>query len=401
MTSSLDMIRGRSNIVTLTNNSGGPLIAGDVCIQDTSADENVTTTTSANSTNKVLIAAEAIASAASGRFYESGYCPFVNVNASVTRGHYLFTHTVAKQATGSASYAAGAFGRILKSGTSPSAIIYSATAQTSGSNATQIQGVNVSATTPTTNQVLKYDSSYWVPSAAGGGGGTALKRIWSPDMPPASPTTQNDEFNDGSLDVKWSEFDPNSVLTVSESSTYNLVSLTQATRAGSNITGIYQTIPAGDFTIWARVSMLVQRRNYFLTGLALWENPADTSKSITTIGLTSNASATLFEIIHWTNHNTFNSAVLTINIDLQTHAYLRVRRASTSYFAAYSTDGISWWEFGGDIGPLATPTKFGVFTDNEAMTVDGVGVFPFFRYLASDVGTYGIMPGALIDQGTF
>ena len=30
MTASLDMIRGRSNIVTMTNNSGGALIAGDV-----------------------------------------------------------------------------------------------------------------------------------------------------------------------------------------------------------------------------------------------------------------------------------------------------------------------------------------------------------------------------------
>lgn len=129
MTTATDMIRGRSNIVTLTNNSGGALVAGDVCIQDTSGDEYVTTTTSAASTQKVFIAAESIASAAAGRFYESGYCPLVNVNASVTRGRFLFTHTVAKQAAENASYGAGAFGRILKSGTTPSAIIYSATAQ--------------------------------------------------------------------------------------------------------------------------------------------------------------------------------------------------------------------------------------------------------------------------------
>ncbi len=204
MTSSLDMIRGRSNIVTLTNNSGGPLIAGDVCIQDTSADENVTTTTSANSTSKVFVAAEAIASAASGRFYESGYCPFVNVNASVTRGHYLFTYTVAKQAAGSATYGAGAFGRVIKAGTSPSVIIYGATAQVSGSNATQIQGVNVSATTPTTNQVLKYDSSYWVPSAAGGGSGvTTYTDAFG--SPPASPNAGDLWYpSDGLLALRYS-----------------------------------------------------------------------------------------------------------------------------------------------------------------------------------------------------
>lgn len=129
MTSSLNMIRGRSNIVTLTNNSGGALIAGDVCVQDTSADEKVTTTTSAASVLKVFVAAESIASGAAGRFYESGYCPLVNVNASVTRGRFLFTHTVAKQAAENATYGAGAFGKILKSGTTPSAIIYSATGQ--------------------------------------------------------------------------------------------------------------------------------------------------------------------------------------------------------------------------------------------------------------------------------
>lgn len=129
MTAALDMIRGRSNIVTMTNNSGGGLVAGDVCVQDTSADENVTTTTSAASTLKVFVAAETIAAAAAGKFYESGYCPLVNVSASATRGYFLFTHTVAKQATTSATYGAGAFGKVLKAGTTPSAIIYSQTAQ--------------------------------------------------------------------------------------------------------------------------------------------------------------------------------------------------------------------------------------------------------------------------------
>lgn len=132
MTAPLDMIRGRSNIVTLTNNSGGALVAGDVCVQDTSGDEYATTTTSAASVLKVFVAAESIAAAATGKFYESGYCPLVNVSASVTRGRFLFTHTVAKQASENATYGAGAFGKILKSGTSPSALIYSATAQVSG-----------------------------------------------------------------------------------------------------------------------------------------------------------------------------------------------------------------------------------------------------------------------------
>ena len=181
MTSSLDMIRGRSNIITLTNNSGGTLSAGDVCVQDTGSDEYVTTTTSGSSTSKVFISAETISSGSSGRFYESGYCPLVNVNASVTRGHFLFTYTVAKQATGSPTYSTGAFGKILKSGTMPSAIIYNATAQVSGSDATQLQGRAVSSSAPSNGNVLTWSSSgsEWQPAASSGGGDFLVMQVYS------------------------------------------------------------------------------------------------------------------------------------------------------------------------------------------------------------------------------
>lgn len=132
MTIALDMIRGRSNVVTLTNKSGGALVAGDVCVIDTSNDEAATTTTSAASVLKVYIAAESIANNAAGKFYSAGFCPLVTPSASTTRGRYLFTHTVAKQAAESATYGAGAFGVILKSGTTPSVWLFGSTAQGSG-----------------------------------------------------------------------------------------------------------------------------------------------------------------------------------------------------------------------------------------------------------------------------
>lgn len=122
---SLDMIRGRQVIATLTNQSGGAIIAGDVVIVSAANDESFTTTTSAayNST-RVGVALDSIAAAAAGRILLEGYAPLVNVSASATRGHYLLTHTVAKQATSQAGYAAGAFGQIIKAGTSPSAMIF-------------------------------------------------------------------------------------------------------------------------------------------------------------------------------------------------------------------------------------------------------------------------------------
>lgn len=121
----LNMIRGRQVIASLTNQSGGAIIAGDVVIVSTANDESFTTTTSAayNST-RVGVALESIAAAAAGRVLLEGYAPLVNVSASATRGYYLLTHTVAKQATSQSAYVAGAFGQILKAGTAPSAMIF-------------------------------------------------------------------------------------------------------------------------------------------------------------------------------------------------------------------------------------------------------------------------------------
>ncbi len=127
-----DLIRGRQVVIPLLNSSGGGVIAGDVVIINTAANDSFTTTTSAASTQVVGIAQETIASAATGRILIAGYAPLVNVSASATRGHFLFTHTVAKQATSSAVYASGAFGEILTAGTTPTAYIFGLTSQGAG-----------------------------------------------------------------------------------------------------------------------------------------------------------------------------------------------------------------------------------------------------------------------------
>ncbi len=116
---------GRQVVLPMTNKSGGSVAAGDVVIVDTTNNLAFTTTTSASTTAMVGIAQETIANNATGRVLLSGYAALVNVQASVTRGHYGATYTVAKQATdGGASRVAGTFCQFLTGGTTPDAMVW-------------------------------------------------------------------------------------------------------------------------------------------------------------------------------------------------------------------------------------------------------------------------------------
>ena len=115
--------------MSLTNKSGGSVAAGDVVISDGSNDGAFTTTTTGRYEGSVGIAQATIANNATGLVLVAGYAALVNVPASVTRGHYVETHTVAKQATGSSSRRSGSFGQFLTGGTSPTAWLWGQTDQ--------------------------------------------------------------------------------------------------------------------------------------------------------------------------------------------------------------------------------------------------------------------------------
>jgi hypothetical protein len=126
---------GRRVVEALTNKSGGSVIAGDVVVIDSGNNEAFTTSTAGGVTGLVGVAQESIANNAVGRILTAGYAALVNVNASVTRGNYGKTHTVAKQATDmGSSRGAGAFCQFLTGGTTPTAHLFGLTdASTSSS----------------------------------------------------------------------------------------------------------------------------------------------------------------------------------------------------------------------------------------------------------------------------
>lgn len=161
---------GNRIIVPLTNKSGGGVVAGDVVIIDTSNDSAFTTTTTSGFTGLLGVAVETIASNATGRICIQGAVDLVNVNASVTRGDYGKTHSVAKQATDAgASRAAGAFCQFNTGGTTPKATLFGFPDNTTGSG-----GVPSGASfpgSPSTNDlyyrtdrgiIYYYDGTRWL-----------------------------------------------------------------------------------------------------------------------------------------------------------------------------------------------------------------------------------------------
>jgi hypothetical protein len=117
-------IFGRQVVLPLTNKSGGSVAAGDVVVIDTDNDASFETTTTGGETRGIGIAQETIANNAVGRVLVSGYAALVNVAASVTRGHYGKTHTVAKQATSQSSRGTGTFCQFITGGATPEAMLF-------------------------------------------------------------------------------------------------------------------------------------------------------------------------------------------------------------------------------------------------------------------------------------
>lgn len=124
---------GAGSVVAFyTNSSGVALIAGDVVIVNSGADQSITTTTTAQSTVTVGVVADDIAAGAIGPVLTQGIAALVNTTASVTRGRYAETSTTTKKATENATRRTGSFGVYLTGGTTPSAYLFGVPDQNSG-----------------------------------------------------------------------------------------------------------------------------------------------------------------------------------------------------------------------------------------------------------------------------
>ena len=108
--------------VVLNNASGASVAAGDVVIVSTGTDSSFTTTTSANSALYLGVAAETIASSASGVIRTHGRTT-VNLVSAGTRGQWVGTSTTVKLGLPSSTATTNQFGILTTAGTTGVGIV--------------------------------------------------------------------------------------------------------------------------------------------------------------------------------------------------------------------------------------------------------------------------------------
>lgn len=231
-----------------------------------------------------------------------------------------------------------------------------------------------------------------------GTGVTVAKYSVDAEIPPTSPSIYDDEFNNGSLDIKWTEFDQNGKLTAIETGTYGALLLSQTYNAGNQLAGMYQTMPTGtNFTVYTKVSLIGMLTNGHDCGIGLWTNAGTGTTSLAFFRVYTASNNFNISASRWNNNGSINNNVFSLSIGWCPTAFLRLRKVGTNYYFAFSTDGIGWIEHPTATVPLAEPRHFGIIVNNSDGTSGNnmSGLFYYFRYLPYAVDVDSLQFGGL------
>lgn len=120
-----------------------------------------------------------------------------------------------------------------------------------------LAGVNLSyGMTAVDSDNLILDARAFLDGGGAASGETTIPGAgaWNPDLAPATPDADDDEFDDASLGVAWTEVDADSVLTVTEAS--GMLTLANS-GAASALTGVQRAAPATDFQIVTKLAIRI------------------------------------------------------------------------------------------------------------------------------------------------
>jgi hypothetical protein len=205
-------------------------------------------------------------------------------------------------------------------------------------------------------------SSLWVPGTpSGGGGGSGL---YSPDVPYAVPSTEDDEFNAGSLNAKWLT---NTNAPVTSFGVPNLMGI----RPGhaTQMSGLYQAVSDVDQTWRMKLFIPPTLTSNMNVGFLL----RDSGTYYVTFYHSCGTSTGYFHHDYWINTNSVysnnNFGTMPGLTSMFPPIYLEVQYVSSTkkYYYAVSVDGLSFYRFGneGTVGGGALD-RIGIFCNGDS-----------------------------------
>jgi hypothetical protein len=227
-------------------------------------------------------------------------------------------------------------------------------------------------------------------------GGVASK--WNPWAPPSSIHALGDEFDDSSLDGKWSTWNPATLLTVTEDPKGLKLAGTDDPASSHSVMGLFQAIGADDeWEIVTRAAVTTSLGDGGLAGLLLLQDPDINPTTSDLLHFYVRSGTTGPDIVGLNRHTAYNAAptVVATNEYRASNAYLLIQYKKTGnlYSAWRSSDGIGWTSLVRATSPVFTPGFLGVGIN--PFQRDMHGRFEFFRVRSAASGLYDVFPEPL------
>lgn len=223
---------------------------------------------------------------------------------------------------------------------------------------------------------------------SGGSGGSNGVSIYFSDSPPTSASSFNDEFNDNNLSG-WNIFNHtgnSENITFTENALGLIMSLdTSLTRA---IMGISKSLSGVSYpiTFYTKVSLNTLRDLNMKAGIAIYENPSNSSGRIVFVHLNSVGFESYQAIDRFYNYNDgsytnwIQESIGRITNGVYLKVTIRQSGPSTFYFnSGISLDGLGWIDFSSANSLGFTPQGIGLAVWKSASDTGLNAIFRFFR----------------------
>ena len=190
--------------------------------------------------------------------------------------------------------------------------------------------------------------------------GSGYVDLWNDLLPPTSPHSCDDECDGNSLAGKWSTFDPDTTdFAVTAVPTRKYYRLDKST--GSGMAGIYQNVPASEFSVVCRLHLNVPPASTLsMCGLFVAQGAASTNDMHGVCNR--RASTTVATSVARFTSNDIAGATYTAaanNQWQQAYRWLKLRVNGTTVAAEVSEDGEHWFQIDSATAAF-TPSIFGV-----------------------------------------